>query len=424
MAWGFVTKYISKMKMELNMKKQQLNIKLIISFTFLYIAYNSNVISAVTERYVISHIFLAVGLSMYFVFILLFKQYNFNKKKFIKIACIASIFIIYLVFNLYFKSWDNYNSWIKTIETIAVCGSIILILISDLNNKSIKLLAKVFLVFNIIILSILILKYYKQWMFSISMGWRISTKSLISIWLGRFFAETAVLSLVFLENKIAKWSLNALLFMLIVATGAKGVIIGLLVVYVIFICNKFMHLSKNMSKDEMKKKLKIPIVIALSVCVIIFLVIFQYMPMDFIIQRLSSESAYGGAGRLSLYTKAIELFVRNILFGCGVGNYFYSYSIYTFTYPHNIILEFMCELGVIGAVFIILFIFMVFKKIKKMNKESESIFLIALFLMYLINAMLSGNNALDNYQFYIWGAMIISYKTQKHNYYSETNLTK
>lgn len=409
MAWGFVTKYISKMKMELNMKKKQLNIKLIISFTFLYIAYNSNVISAVTERKVISHVFLLIGLTMYLICLILFKQLEINKKDLLKFIYVIGIFIVYLLINLFLKSFSNYEGWIKSIEFILVCITILLILMSNLNSKNIIIFARVFLTLNIIMFTILIIRYYDEWIYRMLVGWRISTKSITSIWLGRFFAEIAVLSLMCFNNKIVKTIVNIIMFLLIIGTGSKGVIIGLIIVYLILMVKKIKSLLKNKNSIEIKSIIKNSIILTLIILSVTIFILIKYVPVEFIKERLLSESSYGGAGRVSLYSKAIELFMQNVFLGCGIGNYFYQYAEFTFTYPHNIILEFMCELGIIGFMFFALFIYYVIKNILEKYKNSNISILIMLFIMYLLNAMLSGNNVLDNFQFYILGTMIIKY---------------
>tara|TARA_B110000037_G_scaffold178291_1_gene203964 strand:- start:2989 stop:4230 length:1242 start_codon:yes stop_codon:yes gene_type:complete len=81
------------------------------------------------------------------------------------------------------------------------------------------------------------------------------------------------------------------------------------------------------------------------------------------------------------YTAGMKMFKDNILFGQGLKMFrikcseekFYGKKFSCSTHPHNIIIQFLAELGIIGILFLIYFYFSLFLTIKKLTKNNSLI---------------------------------------------------
>lgn len=393
-------------------KVKSISIERILPFIFLYVVYNYNVLSAITDRKIGSPVILGLGTLFFIIVGFRFNKIKIDKEILSKDTYFIILFIGYLLLNLFMRGIHNVNSWMKLVEFIIIAVVCILIFMYELNRDDIKKIIEIFFIINSILFVILLIRYSNHWLYRMSIGWRISTKGLNATWLGRFLAETAVMAFFALNNKTMKAIYNIILFILIVATGSKSVIIGLLVIYMILMYNSMKKFLEKRKKEERKKIILVVVAISIPILSIALMVFLKYIPMDFIMKRLLSESSYGGAGRTATYAKAIELFKLNPIFGCGIGNYFYQYEVHKFTYPHNIILEFLTELGVVGGIFIVAFLYRLYRCILKIYRDEKVMFLILMALMYFINAMFSGNMTLSNFQFYIFSALIIKFSSK------------
>lgn len=393
-------------------KVKSISIERILPFIFLYVVYNYNVLSAITDRKIGSPVILGLGTLFFIIVGFRFNKIKIDKEILSKDTYFIILFIGYLLLNLFMRGIHNVNSWMKLVEFIIIAVVCILIFMYELNRDDIKKIIEIFFIINSILFVILLIRYSNHWLYRMSIGWRISTKGLNATWLGRFLAETAVMAFFALNNKTMKAIYNIILFILIVATGSKSVIIGLLVIYMILMYNSMKKFLEKRKKEERKKIILVVVAISIPILSIALMVFLKYIPMDFIMKRLLSESSYGGAGRTATYAKAIELFKLNPIFGCGIGNYFYQYEVHKFTYPHNIILEFLTELGVVGGIFIVAFLCRLYRCILTIYRDEKVMFLILMALMYFINAMFSGNMTLSNFQFYIFSALIIKFSSK------------
>lgn len=106
--------------------------------------------------------------------------------------------------------------------------------------------------------------------------------------------------------------------------------------------------------------------------------------------------------RITLWDIAIKMFLDNYIFGAGLGGFetnFYSTLGAQLHYPHNIILEVLSELGIIGFIlFCIVFVLTLFK----LKNYSIKIFILFLFSFYLalFSKDLSSNPFLFSFVFY------------------------
>jgi len=166
-------------------------------------------------------------------------------------------------------------------------------------------------------------------------------------------------------------------------------------------------------KFDSKKRIKL--VFLILVIVISYILIFGIfssfindIPLlrRFSINNIISDPSIVGnenySGRFGLYNKSLNLIYQSPLFGHGLG----------VIYAHNIFLEFMTALGLIGSIIFMLWLFVIFINIIKKNKFKPNYILIALFIQSFIYKQTSFN--FSSYKsLFIFGGMLISF------YYSE-----
>ena len=124
---------------------------------------------------------------------------------------------------------------------------------------------------------------------------------------------------------------------LVLVSGCRQAILGVLLVislrYVVF-------------RADYDKKKKIPNLLIMAVGVII-----TYLAIKFFLENIQSELISntleeGDQARIILYLESLSIFSDNPLMGCGLGGY---NAITGEPWPHNFILELLCETGVIGT---------------------------------------------------------------------------
>ena len=87
------------------------------------------------------------------------------------------------------------------------------------------------------------------------------------------------------------------------------------------------------------------------------LIVFGYVSFEFlgmVGSEVVSQMLQGETGRELNMLKAITLFHDNPITGCGIGGYQY---ITEYSWPHNMVLEILCETGIVGLMFSVLIIF-------------------------------------------------------------------
>jgi O-antigen ligase len=156
----------------------------------------------------------------------------------------------------------------------------------------------------------------------------------------------------------------------------------------------------------------------------IIAIIFNYLPektYSRYIQLLHGEGTV--ANRLSHYRVGIELFKENPLWGIGFGQ-FGKYSIFkdSLFYPHNMLLQLLCEFGIIGFSIFILILWWVLSKFfkiyfkSKLDHYSKNIvcFVVVLFIFNFIESLFSGRVG-DNFYLMISLGLTISTFTHYPN---------
>lgn len=119
-----------------------------------------------------------------------------------------------------------------------------------------------------------------------------------------------------------------------------------------------------------------------------------------------------GSGRYKLYDYAWKLFLENLLFGIGWGNFRYVMignvdiqSGITGMNVHNVYLQLLCEMGIIGTIFILLPIFFMFystiKNVKQLKEKNRNGWFILLnysfaYQLFFLLYGITGNSLYDS----------------------------
>jgi O-antigen ligase len=172
--------------------------------------------------------------------------------------------------------------------------------------------------------------------------------------------------------------LIVLLFLTTLYTGSRQSIFGfLLIVFVGY------YLSR-------KKKYLLFLLIVAAIYLVLVYWFIVYMKIELFNVLIKSDNLIEASGRSNLIDRGIELFKQSPLFGVGYGRYSIN-STYKI-YPHNIFIELLCELGIIGSIAIWSSFLMPFRKVIAIAKENKfSSLLIMLLLSFFVRALVSSD---------------------------------
>lgn len=143
--------------------------------------------------------------------------------------------------------------------------------------------------------------------------------------------------------------------------------------------------------------------------------------LDTIIYRVSvlfteKQGGVSAEGRLDRYSEAYDMFANSPFFGKGLGSFTIFYNgVDVNDYPHNIFLEFMSELGLVGLIGFLVLIILCLTPILKSGFKGmklEQLALLACFLFLLLNANTTGDIN-DNRMMFAFLAIIFKTGTIK-----------
>jgi len=199
------------------------------------------------------------------------------------------------------------------------------------------------------------------------------------------------------------------LFMLIVS-GTRGSLIAMIMSVIITAATLLYAHNKN----------KIMFVIILVLIVSIGPYVYSKVPTEFTARYEPSRDQYAllsVSARFGLYNKAWIMFKENPLIGKGVAAF--SVNPFVRTWPHNIVLEYLSEFGIIGLMFFGYFIYGISSSIISLYKKGIS-FMLSLcltnFLFYLISAQFS-SDIIGNRHIWFWAGIILSLNIVETNIY-------
>ncbi|MGC8943967.1 MAG: O-antigen ligase family protein [Caldisericia bacterium] len=230
----------------------------------------------------------------------------------------------------------------------------------------------------------------------------------------------STLYLLFIDKNLIKKSLLLIIVCLILLniflSGGRGPILSLISTFLIIIF--YLLINTHVRKDKLSKKLSFIIIkyffIIFILCFSLIIILQKYIITIFYrLSLLWQMKGYSIEVRLSLFNAAIKSIFNfpNFITGLGLGGFNFYYTRYDISrgiYPHNIFLEILSELGIIGFIIFTYILIKSFSNILNKIKTSESKnefylnFIILTYLLFmLINASTSGDLN-DNRLFFLF----------------------
>jgi O-antigen ligase len=316
----------------------------------------------------------------------------------------------------------------KVIEVVSCIFFVFMISFMFYSDIEIKKYYKCLLIFNF---AILILMLSVNDLSNYSIGTRLTIGEINPIWLGRFLGEIMILVIFLVKRKIMdipKYILLSLLTIGILFTGSKGPLFSLIIA--VFTIN-IINLKKKFSLGNFLKSYFTLILLVLGIILFVKEVVFKVIPISYIKQRFiieNSENAYGSYSRTHLYETSFDAFINHPLLGNGIGSFGYLLSGQDIRdYPHNVILEIMSELGLLGLVLFSIPIIITFIKFYKYVKHENCNYLkitMVLFIYYFLNSLVSGDLGLSNMRLYLYiGLLNHLYVLKADKYYYSSRET-
>lgn len=317
-------------------------------------------------------------------------KYRIRYNNYIIYASIAMISIFYVILLSFTYSSSDKYIYEKTIQFI----TLIIAFFSPILLKNfsaiffLRILLTVIIIMSVIYLPfflksydifihdykhILDMKEYSIYQSYLTMGYLMGLALIINIF-SNFY------------SKKIKLLVSLFLFSSLVITGARGPIIFFLFVLLLF---SFFNV-KNIKKKTIKN------LTLLIIPIVVILVVFNdrinsietiQRSFERLIALTDYTSDSASTDRLERFNFVFEkLDAKHILFGYGFGSYGYEkYGVDVRSYPHNIFLELLFELGIVALIIYMILLLIIFLKIYRV----KNFMLFALFIYIFLNSMKS-----------------------------------
>lgn len=178
------------------------------------------------------------------------------------------------------------------------------------------------------------------------------------------------------------WSLLYIVFaaQLILMSGCRQGILGLILVLLL----RLTYFRETENKNFVQKHIT-----AIMIAAVLLIASYQFLSslnVDFITNTLES----GDAGRTVLLLQGLQLFTDNMVAGVGLGGY---HAITGDVYPHNILVETLCECGLTGLFVFIALIASCFKqaRLSILYATTNDSYLFLVLLAMLVRTSVSGD---------------------------------
>lgn len=339
-------------------------------------------------------------ISFFFVFSLLalYWLYDTLEKKIIRkseIYCILSIAFL-LIVNLVASTIDggNINNWLRSSIFIFVWLSL-LFFIRFFDKFRVDYILSAFVFCGFVWILINLMKIDLSVIGVLSQGGRITYYNQNFI-----LPYPLVLCLILLlcfKNSLVKFFLLGFCFIVLVGTGYKAHILIFLLA-----CSYYMMIRRSQA-------------LILIVFLAIPLIFFFDSLYEYLYGRFSGVGGESDQLRLREWESAIDIFIKNPIFGAGLGKEFYigsgwgeieSYR----SYIHNSILYILATMGVIGFTFILSFFLKTF-----LNKGGRDLKVVL--LLTLLSTLSAASYKLIHFNiFLVIFVFIISYSNIRNKY--------
>lgn len=325
-----------------------------------------------------------------------------NKNQIINIF-IMFLILISIIFSLFYTSSENY-AYTKTFHFLTILIAFVYPMI--LKKFSIKKFFTFFILSTLIISIVYTPLFFKAYSILYTANINVKTQMIYGSYLtvGYIIGISIILNVFSnLYNNKIKLLITVILFSILFITGARGPIVFLLLTFVIY--------GFNIIFIKRKINIKKTILIS-SLLILVFILISSKINFDVIFERsinrlfaLTTNEDSASNDRLKRYYFVLEKTnSENLLLGHGFGSFGIEFEKKDLrSYPHNIFLEFLFELGIIGL-FLFLFLLYLISKLLFYNKN---FLLFATFIFLLLNSMKSLSISDSRIMFAFFAIMIL-----------------
>ena len=218
----------------------------------------------------------------------------------------------------------------------------------------------------------------------------------------------------------SKWKFvyyTVVCFELSALSGCRQALFG---VVLIIVLRMFLFRKGNATKGKSARQ-----IIGALLAVLVFYYLVSYIFVNVGSEVLERTIQEGDSGREYLWMLAISLFGQNPIFGVGIGGF---HAITGEVYPHNFIIELLCETGIVGLVFTVLvFIITLIKKGGGLLHVTESkqfyiLIMMGIFVRVMVSSDMAESIELYSALFVMAGANELkeNNKPQPYLYYKQS----
>ena len=317
--------------------------------------------------------------------------------------------IIYLLLFLFFSFLVNLifsnnmgMSFLRIFKFLLIIGSIIAFktLITNLKTSKINKMYKIwFIIFLVVILDIVfeIIFGFNILGFKSFMSGRIASFTGDELKIGGFYFGFILLSLTYIKYNKSNWFIFFLIAFFVTAylIGERSNFIKIFLMILPFY---FILYNSNVFKKIFYLSIPVIIILLITIADAKFKQRFFYYFINPIIKN-NLEESLSKDKHISHYRLAIDIFKNNKLFGVGIKNFRHEsyhrsvnlgHKIAVTTHPHQIHLEFLSEIGIIGYILLMSFLFytifngfLIYRTKNDITALSATLFIIATILPIL-----------------------------------------
>jgi len=231
-------------------------------------------------------------------------------------------------------------------------------------------------------------------------------KGLNAIEMGRVAGLFCLVSILLFFFKKSQLYVSVSLFILsgywVFMVGTRGAFVALIISVLIF----YFYYENKGSRILHMSAIFIFMVFMLNVFDVEKYPLFSRL-LELVQDDFSTRETSAGA-RVYFWGEAIDQFIQNPIMGIGFGRFADIYGVY----PHNLFLEVLVEIGLIGFIGFLLMMYMSLKSVVFLltSEEKKNVFFASLWVYYFVNSMFSGN-LIINQEFFVMCGVVCGIKT-------------
>ncbi len=320
-------------------------------------------------------------------------------------------FVLYMLLSLIFSSGTDksYGSWKFTqFIVLGVLPSMAFLFCKSDFKNSLATIERIMINFSMIISIYLIVNFIlNSGLQSLNNQWfeRQSVGDANQIWITRFLGIGLLIihSDKFRNKSLKVYGMSVLFITAAFLTGSKIILFFILPLTLLYKITQ-VRKSKNL----------IGIITFISLITILFFVVLRYVNMDSLLRRFSLESNTT-FDRLDMWRSVLNYYYQNnrLFFGSGLGTVGIALTGFSVrTYPHNLFVEILFELGILGLLIFMLLIFLGFTLVINNIDSKKNSWVIYAFILQILYSMTSGDLA-SNIQLFQFLALLILFNKYK-----------